>query len=163
MFRRQQVAHHFEIDCDDGLPAIDADPDALDRILKNLISNALKYSQPGLVSVRARTGDDSVEVQIEDRGRGIPAEALPRLFEPYYRVPDGAAAARGTGLGLAIVKSLIEAHGGSVGVSSAPGVGTCVTFTLLRSDCCREVREAATTEGGRHRDAARRGPNPTRS
>ena len=133
MFRRQQVAHHFEIDCIDGLPAIDADPDALDRILKNLVSNALKYSPPGPVRIRARAVGDDVEFQIEDRGCGIPASALPRLFEPYFRVPDGASAARGTGLGLAIVKSLIEAHGGSVSVDSTPGVGTRVTFTLPRS------------------------------
>ena len=133
MFRRQQVAHHFEIDCADGVGAIEADPDAVDRILKNLISNALKYSPPGLVTLRVRGVGHLIEFQIEDGGRGIPADALPRLFEPYYRAPHDAGAARGTGLGLAIVKSLVEAHGGSVSVASIVDTGTRVSFTLPRA------------------------------
>ena len=139
VFRRGAVDHHFALECGDDVPAVDADPDALDRILNNLISNALKYSPPGLVLVRARPAGPLVEFDVEDCGRGIPPDALPRLFEPYYRVPRDASRARGTGLGLAIVKSLVEAHGGSITVASELGAGTRMTFTLPRARTCSPV------------------------
>jgi two-component system sensor histidine kinase KdpD len=131
LFRRAE-SHRILLEFDEKLPAILADPDALDRILKNLVSNAIKYSPAGsTVRVTARTADAaSVEVSVHDEGRGIPPDALPRVFEPYYRAPGAAGAARGTGLGLAVVKSLIEAHGGTIRLESAPGRGTRVTFVL---------------------------------
>ena len=129
MFRRAG-SHRLVVECEETLPAIDADADALDRILKNLVANAMKYSPPGsAVHVGARATDHAVEFSVRDAGRGIPAEALPRVFEPYYRAP-GVGSARGAGLGLAVVKSLIDAHGGSVHLESAPGEGTRVTFVL---------------------------------
>jgi len=129
MFRRAG-SHRLVVECEEALPAIDADADALDRILKNLVANAMKYSPPGsAVHVGARATDHTVEFSVCDAGRGIPAEALPRVFEPYYRAP-GVGSARGAGLGLAVVKSLIDAHGGSVHLESAPGEGTRVTFVL---------------------------------
>jgi signal transduction histidine kinase len=112
---------------------VDADPDALERILTNLISNALKYSPPGrTVRVGARPAPDgaAVDFEVEDEGAGIPAEALARIFEPYYRVPEAAGTARGTGIGLAVVKSLVEAHGGRIRIDSAPARGTRVAFSL---------------------------------
>jgi signal transduction histidine kinase len=124
-------APRIVVDCPEGLPPVDADPDALDRILKNVVGNALKYSPPSSrVRVRLRPGPGTVEFAVEDTGRGIPPEVLPRVFEPYYRAPDAAGAARGAGLGLAVVKALVDAHGGAVRVASAPGAGTCVTFAL---------------------------------
>ncbi len=69
-------------------------------------------------------------IEVADAGRGIPADALSRVFEPYYRVPDAAGAAHGTGIGLAVVKALVEAHGGTVRVESAPAMGTRVTVIL---------------------------------
>lgn len=126
-----RATHRIVVDCQEPLPRVDADPDALDRILKNLLSNAIKYSPEGSrVSLRVRAVDAQVEFSVADEGRGIAAEALPRIFEPYYRAPGAAAAARGAGLGLAVVKSLVDAHGGSIGVASAPGEGTCMTVVL---------------------------------
>jgi signal transduction histidine kinase len=133
VFRRGSGTHPVVVEYAAGLPRVDADPDALERILINLISNAMKYSPPGrVVRVRARGVADgaAVEVEVEDEGVGIPAEALPRVFEPYYRAPGAADTARGTGIGLAVVKSLVEAHGGAVRVESAPRVGTRVVFSL---------------------------------
>ncbi len=128
MFR--DGAHRVTVECDGPLPDVLADPDALDRVLKNLVSNAIKYSPPGAaVHVTARAADGRVEIAVADEGRGIPADALPRLFEPYYRVP-GSEGIRGTGLGLGVVKALVEAHGGTVSVQSEPGKGTRVAFTL---------------------------------
>jgi len=119
-------------ECGAALPDVDADPDAVDRILKNLISNALKYSPPS-ASVRVAADQEGlrrVRFTVEDRGPGIPPTALPHVFEPYYRAPGAAGAARGTGLGLAVVKALVEAHGGEVEVTSEVGFGTRISFTL---------------------------------
>jgi len=131
LFRAQAPAR-IVLDCARELPALDADGDAFDRIMKNLVSNALKYSAPdGVVCVSARvTGENTVQFTVEDSGRGIPAAALRRVFEPYYRAPDAAGATRGEGIGLAVVKSLVEAHGGEIAVASTPGIGTRVTFVL---------------------------------
>jgi signal transduction histidine kinase len=86
-----------------------------------------------VIRVGARARDGGVAFDVADSGRGIPAEALGRIFEPYYRVPDAAGAARGTGIGLAVVKALVEAHGGAVEVESAPTLGTRVTVVLPAS------------------------------
>jgi signal transduction histidine kinase len=128
---RRAGSHALVAECEDGLPDVDADADALDRILKNLVSNAMKYSPPGTlvrVAARARDGAD-VEFSVHDVGRGIPADALPHVFEPYYRAA-GVGTARGAGLGLAVVKSLVDAHGGAIELESVPGQGTRVTFVL---------------------------------
>jgi two-component system, OmpR family, sensor histidine kinase KdpD len=131
LFRQGTTTHPIAIACEPALPKIDADPDALERVLTNLISNAIKYSPAGsVIRVGARAVDDGVAISVSDSGRGIPAEALGRIFEPYYRVPDAAGAARGTGIGLAVVKALVEAHGGAVEVESAPTLGTRVTVVL---------------------------------
>ena len=128
---RRAGSHKLVVECEDALGEVDADPDALDRILKNLVSNAMKYSPPGSVvrvGARARAGA-GVEFSVHDAGRGIPVEAQPFVFEPYYRAP-GVGSARGAGLGLAVVKSLIDAHGGTIDLDSAPGHGTRVTFVI---------------------------------
>ena len=133
VFRRGTATHPIVVGYEAGLPRVDADPDALERILTNLLSNALKYSPPGrLVRIRARGAahGGAVEVEVEDQGAGIPPESLARVFEPYYRAPEAAGAAHGTGIGLAVVKSLVEAHGGWIRVESACGVGTRVVFSV---------------------------------
>jgi len=131
LLRRTRTTHRVVLDMDGALPHVDADSDALDRVLKNLIGNALKYSPPGsCVRVRARAAHGVVTVDVEDEGPGIPAEERARVFEPYYRVRDAAALGPGTGLGLSVVKSLVEAHGGSVRADAAPGAGTRMTVTL---------------------------------
>ncbi|MHB0936565.1 MAG: PAS domain-containing sensor histidine kinase [Armatimonadota bacterium] len=112
------------------LPPICADPDRLERILTNLLSNALKYSDPGTpVLVRAQPRDGEVMVSVTDQGRGIPPEAIPHLFERFYRVP-GARKAEGIGLGLYITRMLVEAHGGRIWVESEVGKGSTFYFAL---------------------------------
>jgi signal transduction histidine kinase len=128
----RDVGPRLSIACDPGVPPVDADPDALDRVLKNLISNALKYS-PVTAPVRVvaeRTASLRVRFAVEDQGTGISAAALPHVFEPYYRAPGADGTARGTGLGLAVVKALVEAHGGDISVDSELGFGTRIMFTL---------------------------------
>jgi signal transduction histidine kinase len=131
VFRRTRTTHRLELHVDGALPRVDADADALDRVLKNLISNALKYSPAGsCVRVRARTTAGAVAVEVEDEGPGVAPDDLARIFEPYYRAPATARLERGTGLGLAVVKSLVEAHGGTIRAERAAGRGTRMTFVI---------------------------------
>jgi K+-sensing histidine kinase KdpD len=131
VFRRTRTTHRLELHIDGALPRIDADADALDRVLKNLIANALKFSPAGTcIRVRARSESGAVAVDVEDEGPGVAAGELQRLFEPYYRAPSTAKLERGTGLGLAVVKSLVEAHGGTITAARAGGRGTRMTFVI---------------------------------
>ena len=110
-------------------------PALLEQALVNLIDNAIKYSPAGRpIAIEARPGEGEIMIMVRDRGPGIPAASLPRLFERFYRV-DKARSTRmgGTGLGLAIVKHIIQAHRGRVEVSSEPGQGTVFTIYLPES------------------------------
>jgi signal transduction histidine kinase/FixJ family two-component response regulator len=113
----------------DELPSVHTDPVKLKVVLKNLVSNAAKFTERGSVSVEARARDGGVEIAVCDTGIGISAEELPIIFEPF-RQADGSSTRRygGVGLGLYIARRLIEALGGTVGVDSAPGRGS--TFRI---------------------------------
>lgn len=131
----QSAAHTIERDLPDALPPVVADHDALDRVLKNLLSNAIKYSPGGgPVRVWARVSAEEpgrVELGVEDRGVGIPAASVSRIFEKYCRVPHpDTAHVRGLGLGLALVKSLVEAQGGRIRVESQVGLGSRFVLSL---------------------------------
>jgi len=114
-----------------GLAPIVADPDRLEQILSNLVSNAVKFSHRGdEVVVRARADGDFLRVDVADTGVGIAEDDLPRLFERFTQLEHGRRARPGTGLGLAITKGLVDAHGGSISVSSNLGEGSTFTFAL---------------------------------
>lgn len=108
------------------------DRDAVVQSIVNLFQNVIKYSGGArYVSVVVRSGDGTASVSVTDRGVGIPAESIDRIFERYYRVPQtGTLLTPGSGLGLAIVKHTIDAHGGHVNVESTPGDGTVFTLVL---------------------------------
>jgi signal transduction histidine kinase len=110
-----------------AMPPVLADPDRLDRILANLVGNALKYSR-GAVRVTAEEADGEVRIAVADRGPGVAADDLPRIFERYYRGQRHEG--EGLGLGLYIVRKLVEAHGGRIWAESRPEVGSTFTFTL---------------------------------
>lgn len=109
-----------------------ADPHQLQRMLDNLVSNAIKYTPAGgQVQIEAVDQDPDVELIIRDTGLGIPANDLPHIFTPLFRVRDGREAQiPGTGLGLAIVKTIVDQHGGTIEVVSAPDEGSCFTIRL---------------------------------
>jgi PAS domain S-box-containing protein len=114
-----------------GLAPIVADPDRVEQILSNLLSNAVKFSHRGdEVVVRARAEGDVLRVDVADTGVGIAENDLPRLFEKFAQLEHGRRSVPGTGLGLVITKGLVEAHGGSISVSSRLGEGSTFTFTL---------------------------------
>ncbi len=114
----------------DPLPT-HADRHQIERVLANLISNAIKYSpEGGCVRVEARQEDDSILVAIRDTGYGIPEAELPYVFDRYRRVDKHKSKAAGTGLGLAIAKAIVEGHGGTLQVCSTEGEGSTFSFVL---------------------------------
>ena len=105
----------------------------LEQVFHNLLDNANKYTQPGgKVEIGAeRVNGQTLKVFVRDNGPGIPRESCERVFERFYRVDKARSrTAGGTGLGLSIVKHIVQAHGGSVWVESAPGQGCAFHFTL---------------------------------
>jgi signal transduction histidine kinase len=119
------------------LPSMMADQALLTRVLTNLLSNAIKYTPDGgTIVIRVRTAPPNIELEVIDNGPGIPEEALPRLFDRFYRVPG--TQAQGTGLGLSIVKSIVEKHGGSISVISTPGEGSTFRLSLPLSGAERK-------------------------
>lgn len=112
-------------------PAIDADGNRLIQILHNLIGNAVKFTESGAVSVGASVSRGMAEVRVSDTGQGIEPDMLERIFLPFEQ--GDASLVRhtgGTGLGLSITRKLIELHGGTIGVESAPGQGSVFCFTI---------------------------------
>lgn len=126
----KRVAIHVDIPA--GLPKIEADPERVGQILRNLLSNAITHTPPGgEIFVSVWVAKDEIGVSVQDSGEGIAAEHLPNIFERFYRADASRARATGgTGLGLAIVRQMVQAHGGRVGVESHPGQGASFTFTL---------------------------------
>jgi signal transduction histidine kinase len=107
------------------------DPNDLERIVGNLVSNAVKYTVRGQVRVALSRADSHARLEVADTGIGIPREALPSLFNEFYRAANAKAAGEsGTGLGLAIVKLLVARYGGEIGVASEEGKGTTMTVSL---------------------------------
>jgi signal transduction histidine kinase len=120
----------LESSVDDGLPPVLGDPKALRQALENLVGNAVKYGARdgqwiGVFASKAEGGSAAVEIRVADHGPGIPEHEQPHIFDPFFR---GARAIQdqihGTGLGLSLVKRIVEAHGGSIRVKSAPLRGT---------------------------------------
>ena len=124
--------YEFLLDVPDTLPPVYADRNALCRVLSNLLDNAVKYSKPHAIYVRAyelrKAGKPFGAVEISDQGQGIAPEHHSFVFEPRYRAcPDGIAS--GQGLGLSIAREIITAHGGLLEVDSILGTGS--TFRVL--------------------------------
>ncbi|HEY1100229.1 MAG TPA: HAMP domain-containing sensor histidine kinase, partial [Myxococcota bacterium] len=121
----------------EGALVVAGDGDRLGQVVQNLVDNALKFTSSGSITIglsQVAAGDrDDVVLVVADTGVGVPAEALPRLFEPFFQVPSQAHVGQGSGLGLAIVKTVIEAHHGSIDVDAVEGRGTVFTVRLPRS------------------------------
>ncbi len=125
---------HISIEPTEGLPACEADRDKIKQVVLNLLSNAIKYNRPnGSVIMSATAAEANVCITIQDTGIGIPEEAIPHLFEKFYRVHEGEGSTSGTGLGLSICKQIVQGHGGRMEVRSKLGVGTSFSVILPRS------------------------------
>jgi signal transduction histidine kinase len=132
-FRTQAEAVGVELSVTiaEGVPLLEIDPVRIREVLVNLIANALHYTPPGgrvQVTGQLNPGDRGVTVSVSDTGTGISPEALPHIFDRFYKSGNS----RGTGLGLAIAKNLIIAHGGEISAQSdgVPGRGTTIRFIL---------------------------------
>jgi len=116
----------------EDLPTIPMDPNRIDQVINNLITNAIKFSKPGSrIVLRAVLLEGAVSISVTDQGPGIPREEISKIFQYFGKtnvLPT--AGEKSTGLGLAIAKRLVEAHGGKIGVASQPGQGSTFTFTL---------------------------------
>ena len=127
---KAQVA--LVVDVPDGALPVSADGGRVEQVLVNLLDNACKYSRPGARVVVSLGREGSMaQVQVRDEGAGIPAPALSRMGERFFRVDRARSRDEGgSGLGLAIARTLVEAHGGFLTLSSVEGQGTTVTFAL---------------------------------
>ena len=125
---------HIDIETPDKMPALEADRDKIKQVVLNLLSNAIKYNRPeGSITLRGDFSATEVLVAVQDTGIGIPEDALPHLFQKFYRVRENEMKATGTGLGLSICKQIVQGHGGRMEVKSKIGVGTAFTVRLPRS------------------------------
>ena len=125
------------VDSPDGsVPPVKADANQLDRIIRNLLGNAINYTdQGGTVFIKVSVKSKFILIQVRDTGRGIPKEHIKHIFKPFHRIRNEPG---GTGLGLPIVQALIKAHGGKIWVESVPGRGSTFSFTLPISHDIRD-------------------------
>jgi len=119
----------LDLQIESGLPKVMADRERIQQTLSNLVGNAIKFSaSESKIVVLARKDSDGVVISVLDRGKGIPTEQLPRVFDRYWQ--SSRTDRQGAGLGLAIAKGIVEAHGGRIWLESKPGEGTTASFTL---------------------------------
>lgn len=122
------------------------DKEVITIVVDNLVSNAIKYTDQGHVTISIEQHDNEVKIAVADTGHGIPAEALPHVFERYYQAGSEHQVS-GTGIGLSLVKSLVELHHATINVESKTGQGTCFTVTLQADN---NYPDALHAESARH-------------
>ena len=121
----------FEVDCQSLPEPVYVDHDMWEKIVLNLLSNALKFTFEGSVGVSVRWRGDHADLEVRDTGTGIPEKELPRLFERFHRVHGARSRTHeGSGIGLALVHDLVRLHGGNVQAASRPGEGTTFTVSI---------------------------------
>jgi signal transduction histidine kinase len=126
--RARQI--RLESHLDDALPEVRCAPESVERVVFNLLTNALRHTpSDGSVAVRVERRADDLVLRVEDSGEGLHGEAPARMFERFWRA-DRARSGSGAGLGLAIARGLVEAHGGRIWAENRPQGGACVSFTL---------------------------------
>jgi PAS domain S-box-containing protein len=130
----------LRVELSSDLPNVAVDRTQIERVVSNLVINALRHTKHGQIKISAQQRNSHLAVSVCDTGSGIPSEYLPHIFDKFVQVPD--APTGGAGLGLTISKSIVEAHGGQIRVQSQLGRGTTFTFTLpiLTSDSSESKR-----------------------
>ncbi|MDQ3824752.1 MAG: HAMP domain-containing histidine kinase, partial [Actinomycetota bacterium] len=127
----ERAGLRFEVNWDDLGEPVYLDREMWEKVVLNLLSNALKFTFDGRITVTVRRAGESAVVTVADTGTGIPAEELPRLFERFHRIRGARARSHeGSSIGLALVAELVALHGGTITTDSTPDVGTTFTITL---------------------------------
>lgn len=133
MFRPaiEKAGLSLRLDCEAMPKPVMVDPAMWEKVVLNLLSNALKFTLKGSIEISLRQQGDQVRMQVRDTGVGIGPAYLERVFQRFERIEEsGGRSQEGSGIGLAMVRDLVELHGGTVSLESQPGVGTCVTLSL---------------------------------
>ena len=140
--RRTEI-HRFLLDFPERFPILDADPDRIVQVLRNLLDNAVKYSpEGGLIVVRGEVREGEVVVSVADQGVGLTPEHLNRLFERFFRAKSSLGRhVVGSGLGLPISRTIVESHGGRIWAESQVGEGTTLFFALPLEGLSQELAE----------------------
>ena len=128
----QAKSIEFALEIPEDLPKVSIDPNRIDQVINNLVSNAIKFSMPKTrIVLRAVLLEGAVAISVADQGQGIPREEISKMFQYFGRTSIlPTAGEKSTGLGLAIAKRMVEAHGGKIKGESQPGKGSTFTFTL---------------------------------
>ena len=116
-----------------------ADPEQLKRVINNIVGNSVKYmgTEPGRIGIFIKDEPEFIQIEIQDNGRGIAKNELPRIFERCYRTDASRNSSKGgSGLGLSIAKKIIEEHGGKIWANSVEGQGTTISFVLRKYKEC---------------------------
>ncbi|MEU9661752.1 SpoIIE family protein phosphatase [Streptomyces chartreusis] len=154
----------LDVDCPPLPDPVSLDREMWEKIILNLLSNALKFTFTGGARVMVASAGDRARLTVTDTGTGIPASELPRLFERFYRVRGARSRSHeGSGLGLVLVKDLVEAHDGTVGVDSLLGQGTTVTVDLPFVDAHRPRPAPSATGAASTAETPRQGGRPGRA
>jgi PAS domain S-box-containing protein len=124
---------NLDLSISDDVGEVVGDREQLERVMLNLVSNAIKFTPRGSVRVCAERDHDWVVISVHDTGIGIPADEVPNLFSPFFRSSNADSAASGTGLGLVIVKGIVDQHDGTIQVTSRQDEGTTFTVRLPRA------------------------------
>jgi len=133
--RAEEKDLFFSVQIEPDLPPVKANVEHMKQLWTNLISNAIKYTEPGgIVVVSLAQNPNYVVGTVRDTGIGIAPEDIPRIFDEFYRTENAKAVERqGTGLGLSIAKRIVETYGGRIWVESELGKGSKFTFVLPKS------------------------------
>ena len=132
-FTKTTSKHQLQVGDLSGLPPVMGDSFRLKQVIRNILSNAIKYSpQGGTIAIGGQVRGDRVEFRVRDEGIGMTPEQQTQLFKRFYRANTSSTAISGVGLGLTISKIIVDLHGGEIWVESEYGVGTTVYFTLPR-------------------------------
>lgn len=135
MFRTQAAEKNLGLIVDKKSVTVFADPNKIEQVLENLVSNAIKYTNEGHIKVSVNESDTEVTINVEDTGIGISDDHLARLFDRFYRTDKARSRDKGgTGLGLSVVKSILTAHGSTIHIESASGEGSRFWFSIEKPE-----------------------------
>lgn len=138
MFRSQAAEKGLDLIVDKKPVTVFADPNKIEQVIENLVSNAIKYTNEGQVEVSLSESETDLTVKVEDTGIGISEDHLSRLFDRFYRTDKARSRDKGgTGLGLSVVKSILTAHGSTIHIESTPGEGSLFWFTIEKPESHR--------------------------